>query len=112
VGDDAVFVAPHRWRGAVELVVGAVSILHAVVLGIVQGVAEYLPISSSGHLILVPWLLGWDDFVGDASLKKAFDVALHLGTLIGAVAYFRSDIGRIARAAIVGPQRQDMPIRP
>ena len=87
--------------------VGAVSILHAVVLGIVQGLAEYLPVSSSGHLILVPWLLGWDDFAGDESLKKAFDVALHLGTLVGAVAYFRSDICRLARAAIVGPQRQD-----
>jgi undecaprenyl-diphosphatase len=84
-----------------------VSILHAVVLGIVQGVAEYLPISSSGHLILVPWLLGWDDFAGDASLKKTFDVALHLGTLVGAVAYFRSDIRRLARAAIGGPQRAD-----
>jgi undecaprenyl-diphosphatase len=88
-------------------VVGAVSILHAVVLGIVQGLAEYLPVSSSGHLILVPWLLGWDDFAGDESLKKAFDVALHLGTLVGAVAYFRSDIRRLARVAIVGPQRQD-----
>ena len=87
--------------------VGAVSILHAVVLGIVQGLAEYLPVSSSGHLILVPWLLGWDDFAGDESLKKAFDVALHLGTLVGAVAYFRSDICRLARAAIVGPQGQD-----
>jgi len=102
-----VFAAPHRWRGAVELVVGAVSILHAVVLGIVQGLAEYLPISSSGHLIFVPWLLGWNDFAGDESLMKAFDVALHLGTLVGAVAYFRSDIRRLARAAIVGPQRKD-----
>ncbi len=83
------------------------SILHAVVLGIVQGLAEYLPVSSSGHLILVPWLLGWDDFAGDESLHKAFDVALHLGTLVGAVAYFRSDIRRLARAAIVGPQGTD-----
>jgi undecaprenyl-diphosphatase len=102
-----VFAAPRRWWGGVGLVVGAVSILHAVVLGIVQGLAEYLPVSSSGHLILVPWLLGWDDFAGDESLKKAFDVALHLGTLVGAVAYFRSDIGRLARVAIVGPQRKD-----
>ena len=89
------------------MVGAAVSILHAVVLGIVQGLAEYLPVSSSGHLILVPWLLGWDDFAGDESLKKAFDVALHLGTLVGAVAYFSSDIRRLARAAIIGPQRQD-----
>jgi undecaprenyl-diphosphatase len=84
-----------------------VSILHAIVLGIVQGLAEYLPISSSGHLILVPWLLGWNDFAGDESLKKAFDVALHLGTLVGAVAYFRSDISRLARAAIAGPRGRD-----
>ncbi|HZA86892.1 MAG TPA: undecaprenyl-diphosphate phosphatase [Acidimicrobiales bacterium] len=83
------------------------SIFHAIVLGIVQGLAEYHPISSSGHLILVPWLLGWDDFAGDESLKKAFDVALHLGTLVGAVAYFRSDISRLARAAIVGPRGRD-----
>jgi undecaprenyl-diphosphatase len=98
---------PRRWRGAVKLLVGAVSIFHAIVLGIVQGLAEYLPISSSGHLILVPWLLGWDDFAGDESLKKAFDVALHLGTLVGAVAYFRSDISRLARAAIAGPRGRD-----
>lgn len=90
-----------------ELVVGTVSIVHAIGLGIVQGLTEYLPVSSSGHLILVPWLFGWDDFAGDESLKKAFDVALHLGTLVGAVAYFRSDIRRLARAAIVGPQGKD-----
>lgn len=83
------------------------SIVHAIVLGVVQGLAEYLPISSSGHLILVPWLLGWNDFAGDQSLKKAFDVALHLGTLVGAVAYFGSDISRLARAAIVRPRCKD-----
>ena len=53
----------------------------AIVVGIVQGLSEFLPISSSGHLILVPWLLGWDDF-DDPSVKKAFDVALHLGTFV------------------------------
>lgn len=86
---------------------GAVSIVHAIVLGIVQGVAEYMPISSSGHLILVPWLFGWDDFAGDDSLRKAFDVALHAGTLVGAVAYFRSDIVRLARAAAANPREGD-----
>jgi undecaprenyl-diphosphatase len=49
------------------------------VLGIVQGLTEFLPISSSGHLILVPWLFGWNDF-DSASTEKAFDVALHIGT--------------------------------
>jgi undecaprenyl-diphosphatase len=83
------------------------SILHAIVLGIAQGLAEYLPISSSGHLILIPWLFGWDDFAGNESLKKTFDVALHLGTLLGAVTYFRSDIRRLVRAAILDPKRKD-----
>jgi undecaprenyl-diphosphatase len=83
------------------------SIFHAIVLGIAQGLAEYLPISSSGHLILVPWLFGWDDFAGDDSLKKTFDVALHLGTLVGAGTYFRSDIRRLVRAAILDPKRKD-----
>ncbi len=75
-------------------------ILHAIVLGIVQGLSEFLPISSSGHLILVPWLFGWDDFAGNDSLQKTFDVALHIGTLVGAVAYFRHDLLRYARAAL------------
>lgn len=75
-------------------------ILHAIVLGIVQGLSEFLPISSSGHLALVPWLAGWNDFAGDDSLAKAFDVALHIGTLAGAIAFFRADIARYARAGI------------
>jgi undecaprenyl-diphosphatase len=85
------------------------SLLHAIVLGIAQGLAEYLPISSSGHLILIPWLFGWNDFAGSGgeSLKKTFDVALHLGTLLGAVTYFRSDIRRLVRAAILDPKRKD-----
>jgi undecaprenyl-diphosphatase len=69
-----------------------VPILHAIVLGLVQGLSEFLPISSSGHLILVPWLFGWDDFDGNESVAKAFDVSLHIGTLIAVVAYFRRDL--------------------
>ncbi len=72
-------------------------LLHAIVLGIVQGLSEFLPISSSGHLALVPWLFGWDDFGDAESLAKAFDVALHIGTLVGAVAYFRRDLVAFAR---------------
>lgn len=75
-------------------------ILHAIVLAIVQGATEFFPVSSSGHLALVPWLFGWDDFAGQPELEKAFDVALHLGTLIGAVAYFRRDLWRYAVAGI------------
>ena len=74
-------------------------ILHAIVLGIVQGLSEFLPISSSGHLLLTPWAFGWHDFAGSADLEKTFDVALHLGTLIGAIAYFRADIVTLVRAA-------------
>jgi undecaprenyl-diphosphatase len=77
-----------------------VSIFHAIVLGITQGLSEYLPISSSGHLILVPWLFGWDDFAGNDHLKKTFDVALHMGTLAGALAYFRADVMRYSRASL------------
>ncbi len=66
-------------------------ILHAIVLGIVQGLTEFLPISSSGHLLLVPWLFDWHDF-DDSSIEKAFDVALHLGTLVAVVAYFRKEL--------------------
>lgn len=67
-------------------------IIHAIVLGLTQGLAEFLPISSSGHLIVVPWLLGWDDFAGDEGLKKSFDVALHIGTLFAVIAYFRGEL--------------------
>ena len=72
-------------------------ILHAIVLGLVQGFTEFLPISSSGHLLLVPWLFGWDDFES-ASVEKAFDVALHIGTLFAVVGYFRHDLSRYVRA--------------
>jgi undecaprenyl-diphosphatase len=75
-------------------------LIHAIVLGIVQGLSEFLPISSSGHLRLVPWLLAWHDFDGHGHLEKTFDVALHLGTLIGAVAYFRNDLVRLVRGGL------------
>lgn len=77
-----------------------IPILHAIVLGITQGLSEFLPISSSGHLLLVPWFFGWTDLTGpNADLNRTFDVALHLGTLVGAVAYFRRDLLRLGRAA-------------
>lgn len=69
------------------------SIVEAIILGIVQGLSEFLPISSSGHLILVPWALGWNEV--DADLKRAFDVALHAGTLVGVLIYFRADLWRL-----------------
>jgi undecaprenyl-diphosphatase len=70
-----------------------VGILQAIVLGLVQGATEFAPVSSSGHLILVPWMFGWM-LIGDSDVQKAFDVALHVGTLIGALIYFRHDVAR------------------
>jgi undecaprenyl-diphosphatase len=63
-----------------------VSYAHAIVLGIVQGLTEFLPVSSSGHLILVPRIFGWPD------QGLAVDAALHLGTLAALVAYFRGEL--------------------
>lgn len=62
------------------------SLVQAIVLGIVQGLTEFLPISSSAHLIIVPWLFGWEES------GLAFDVALHMGTLVAVLAYFRRDL--------------------
>ncbi len=61
------------------------AVWQALVLGAVQGIAELLPISSSAHLVLVPWLLGWP------AHSLAFDVALHVGTLLAVIAYFWRD---------------------
>lgn len=80
-------------------------ILHAIVLGITQGLSEFLPISSSGHLRLVPWLLGWDDFRHNTVLEQTFDVALHLGTLVAIVAYFWRDLRDYAIEGIGGLRR-------
>ena len=73
------------------------TVLQALVMGIVQGLTEFLPVSSSGHLIVVPFLLGWDD----AFLNSlAFSVMLHLGTLVALLAYFREDWARLIPAGI------------
>jgi len=61
------------------------TVLQALVMGIVQGLGEFLPISSSAHLVLVPWVFKWQD------PGLAFDVALHLGTLVAVVAFFWKD---------------------
>src|SRR5688500_13969301 len=70
----------------------------ALVLGLVQGATELLPISSSGHLILVPWLFDWEFLKENDAFNQTFDVSLHLGTLITVVAYFRDDLVRLAGA--------------
>jgi len=77
-----------------------VSAAHAIALGILQGLGEFLPISSSGHLIVFPWLMGWPDS------GLAFDVALHLGTLAAVgLAFWRdwaSILGSSARGLVSG----------
>jgi len=70
------------------------TVLHALILGIVQGLGEFLPISSSAHLVLVPWLFGWED------PGLTFDVALHMGTLFAVVLYFWKDWVKLIKAAL------------
>jgi undecaprenyl-diphosphatase len=69
--------------------------VQAVVLALVQGLSEFLPISSSGHLVLVPHFFGWPD------QGLAFDVAVHVGTLFAVVAYFRRELAAMVRAWLV-----------
>jgi undecaprenyl-diphosphatase len=69
--------------------------LEALLLGVVQGLTEFLPISSSGHLILVPWLQNYTFLTDNDSFNKTFDVALHAGTLIAAIAFFRLEVWRL-----------------
>jgi undecaprenyl-diphosphatase len=71
------------------------TILQAIILGIVQGLTEFLPISSSGHLILVPWLFNWHFLLENPGLNKTFDVALHLGTFVAVLAYFWREVVRL-----------------
>jgi len=66
--------------------------LEALLLGIVQGLTEFLPISSSGHLILVPWAQDYTFLRDNDDFNKTFDVALHIGTLAGVIFYFRKDL--------------------
>lgn len=74
------------------------SIFHAIVLGIVQGLTEFLPISSSGHLLLIPELFGWTELTKNPDVNRAFDVALHMGTLLATISYFRRDLGQYLAA--------------
>jgi undecaprenyl-diphosphatase len=73
------------------------TVLQAIVIGVVQGLTEFLPISSSAHLILLPQLLGWDD---DFLNSPAFVVMLHLGTLSALLLYFWRDLWRYFVAAL------------
>lgn len=72
-------------------------IWQAILLGLVQGLTEFIPISSSAHLVIIPWLFGWEDKIL-ASLP--FDVALHLGTLVAVLLFFARDWARLIRAGV------------
>src|SRR5262245_42521931 len=72
------------------------SLLEAIVLGIVQGLTEFLPISSTAHLKIVPVLLGWPE------PGAAFSAVIQIGTLVAVIAYFRKEIFQILRAILLG----------
>ena len=98
-GTAAVFSSSQRFAAAdVGEKAGRLSDWQAFVLGVTQGLTELLPISSSGHLILVPWIADWHYLEAHPSFNKTFDVALHLGTLVAVVAYFWEDVVRYLRA--------------
>ncbi len=86
------------------------SVLQAIVLGLIQGFSEFLPISSSGHLVLTRWFLGWEEQPAD--IDKAFDVALHFGTFVAVVLYFRHDLGRYVREGVRLIWNRERPIDP
>lgn len=73
------------------------TVLQTLVLGLLQGATEFIPVSSSGHLTLVPWLLGWSF---DPTLKEAFDVLMHWGTLLALVAVFGRDLWALVRGGV------------
>jgi undecaprenyl-diphosphatase len=75
------------------------TIFQAIILGIVQGLTEFIPVSSSAHLVLVPWLLGWEF---PEEIVFAFDVLVQLGTLAAVFAYFWKDLAAIVRGVLLG----------
>jgi len=87
---------------------GRLSDWQAFALGATQGLTELLPISSSGHLILVPWAADWHYLEQHADFNKTFDVALHLGTLLSVVAYFWADVVRYAGAWLASVRRRSI----
>src|SRR5260221_10585965 len=72
-------------------------IFQSIILDLVQGLTEFIPVSSSAHLIIVPWLFQWTDL---ALTSLPFDVALHLGTLIAVIWYFRENWLRLIQVGI------------
>ena len=85
---------------------GALTNWQALVLGVVQGATELLPISSSGHLILVPWLADWRYLEANDEFNQTFDVALHLGTLAAVGLYFRREVAVLVRAFVASLRKR------
>jgi undecaprenyl-diphosphatase len=82
------------------------TLFQALVLGIVQGLTEFLPISSSAHLVIVPYLVGW---TFDPAYAFAFDVLVQMGTLVAVIAFFARDLGRMAKAIWASLRTRDFP---
>ncbi|GGO61758.1 Undecaprenyl-diphosphatase [Roseovarius pacificus] len=82
---------------------GGTPLLHLIVLAVVQGITEFLPISSSAHLILVPVFTGWAD------QGLSLDVAMHIGTLVAVVLYFRRDVAMLLTGAVDVARRRSTP---
>jgi undecaprenyl-diphosphatase len=76
-----------------------VTILQAILLGIVQGLTEFLPVSSSAHLVIVPWALGWEL---DPAFAFAFDVLVQMGTLLAVIVYFAATLREMLVAVWAG----------
>jgi undecaprenyl-diphosphatase len=82
--------------------------LEALLLGVVQGLTEFLPISSSGHLIVVPWLQDYTFLIENPEFNKTFDVALHAGTLIAAIVFFRKEVVILIRGFIAALRQRSI----
>jgi undecaprenyl-diphosphatase len=106
VAGGALLVAVGLTLGQVGEEPGALPNWQALLLGVTQGATELLPISSSGHLILVPWLGGWEYLERNDEFNQTFDVALHVGTLVAVVGYFWADVKRLVAAWIGSVRRR------
>ena len=75
------------------------TVLQSILLGVIQGLTEFLPISSSGHLVIVPYLLGWQIPATDAFI---FDILVQVATLVAVIIYFWNDLIALAKAMLLG----------